>query len=181
MADCGTRNQSMNLSELSSGMDRDPDEQQHIVAEMTEIIKHDPSNALAYFRRGNAWSNLHDYAQAGHDLDTAIELEPGNAMAYNNRGIASLCSGDAAAAIVDLSGMLRRRPAHARQGSPRRPLLPSVRHDRLPQLGRGECGDALDRPMVGGIDIARQYGPLDAEGRHLGRRITHPCSFAWHP
>ena len=47
----------MNLSEPYSGMDRDPDEQQYIVAEMTEIIKHDPTNAQAYFRRGNAWSN----------------------------------------------------------------------------------------------------------------------------
>ena len=92
----------MDLSELYSGMDRDPDEQQYIVAEMTEILKHDPTNAQAYFRRGNAWSNLHDYAQARHDLDRAIALEPGNAMAYNNRGIASLCSGDAEAAIVDL-------------------------------------------------------------------------------
>ena len=81
----------MSLSEPYSGMDRDPDEQQYIVAEMTEIIEHDPSNAPAYFRRGNALSNLHHYVQARHDLDRVIMLEPGNAMAYNNRGIASLC------------------------------------------------------------------------------------------
>ena len=31
----------MNLSDLYSGMDRDPDEQQYIVAEMTAILKHD--------------------------------------------------------------------------------------------------------------------------------------------
>ena len=80
----------MHLGEPSSGMERDPDEQQYIVAEMTEILKHDPTNAQAYFRRGNAWSNLHDYAQARRDLDRAIELEPGNALAYNNRGIAAL-------------------------------------------------------------------------------------------
>ena len=102
----------MDLSELYSGMDRDPDEQQYIVAEMTEILKHDPTNAQAYFRRGNAWSNLHDYAQARHDLDRAIELEPGNAMAYNNRGIAALCSGDAEAAIVDLCRAIALDPAY---------------------------------------------------------------------
>ena len=83
------------MSEPYSGMDRDPDEQQYIVAEMTAIITHDPTNAQAYFRRGNAWSNLHNYTQAKDDLDQAIALEPGNALAYNNRGIASLCTGDA--------------------------------------------------------------------------------------
>ena len=55
----------MNLSDLySSGMDRDPDEQQYIVAEMTELLQHDPTNAQAYFRRGNAWSNLRYAGQA---------------------------------------------------------------------------------------------------------------------
>ena len=34
----------MNLSDLYSGMDRDPDEQQYIVAEMTELLQHDPTN-----------------------------------------------------------------------------------------------------------------------------------------
>src|SRR5262249_51432855 len=110
--DSWARNHSMDLSDLYSGMDRDPDEQQYIVAEMTEIIKHDPTNAQAYFRRGNALSNLHDYAQAKHDLDRAIELAPGNALAYNNRGIASLCSGDAAAAIVDLCHAIALDPAY---------------------------------------------------------------------
>ena len=102
----------MNLGEPYSSMDRDPDEQQYIVAEMTEIIKHDPTNAQAYFRRGNAWSNLYHYAQAKHDLDRAIELEPGNALAYNNRGIASLCTGDPEAAIDDLCRAIALDPAY---------------------------------------------------------------------
>ena len=57
----------MYLSELYSGMDRDPDEQQHIVEEMTALIAHDPTNAQAYFRRGNALSNLRRYASARQD------------------------------------------------------------------------------------------------------------------
>jgi hypothetical protein len=39
----------MDLSDLYSGMDRDPDEQQYIVAEMTAILQRDPTNAQAYF------------------------------------------------------------------------------------------------------------------------------------
>src|SRR3989442_14552721 len=96
------RNPDMHHSDPSSGLDRDPDEQRHIVAAMTALITRDPTNAQAYFRRGNAWSNLRDYARAKDDLDRAIALEPGNALAYNNRGIASLCTGNAAAAIGDL-------------------------------------------------------------------------------
>ena len=62
-----------------------------------------------------------------------------------------------ASEIGNLSGMLRRISAHAGQGAPRRPPLARVRHDRLPQLGRGESGDAFDRPlMVGGLDIVKQ-------------------------
>src|SRR2546421_13026739 len=106
----------MSLSEPYSGMARDPDEQQYIVAEMTEIIKRDPTNAQAYCRRGNAWSNLRHYVQAKHDLDRAIELEPGNALAYNNRGIASLCTGDPEPAIDDLCRAIALDPA-SRHGS----------------------------------------------------------------
>src|SRR5499427_6453801 len=102
----------MDLSEPYSGMDRDPDEQRHIVAAMSDIIDRDPTNAQAYFRRGNAGSNLHDYAQAKLDLDRVIELEPENAMAYNNRGIAFLCTGDAAAAIDDLCRAIALDPAY---------------------------------------------------------------------
>ena len=83
--------------------------------------------------------------------------------------------------VGNLSGMLRRIPTHAGQGSPRRPLLSSVRYYWLLQLCRGECGDAFDCPLVGGVDIAKQHGTLNAEGRHLGRRIAQPCAFPWHP
>ena len=100
----------MNLNEPYSDMDRDPDEQQYIVAEMSALITHDPTNAQAYFRRGNALSNLHPYTQARHELDRVIALEPGNALAYN-RGIASLCNGDAAAAIGDLCRAIALDPA----------------------------------------------------------------------
>lgn len=67
-------------------MYRDPYEQQQIVAEMTAAIERDPSNPQAYFRRGNAFSNLGQYEQAKIDMDQVIELEPLNAMVYNNRG-----------------------------------------------------------------------------------------------
>ena len=44
----------MDLSDLYSSMDRDPDEQPYIAAEMTGLLKHNPVNAQVYFHRGNA-------------------------------------------------------------------------------------------------------------------------------
>ena len=73
MADCCTRTTSRDLSDFDSGIDRAPEEPQSIVAERTKIIKHDPTNAQADFRRGHAEANLHGYAQAQHDLDRASE------------------------------------------------------------------------------------------------------------
>ena len=102
----------MHLGEPYSGMERDPDEQQHIVEEMTALIAQDPSNAQAYFRRGNALSNLRHYALARQDLARVIALEPGNALAYNNRGIAALCTGNAAAAIADLCQAIALDPTY---------------------------------------------------------------------
>ena len=65
-----------------------------VVAETTEAIERDPSDAQAYFRRGNAYSNAGDYARAIEDMSRVIELDPESSMAHNNRGVAYLCTGD---------------------------------------------------------------------------------------
>jgi tetratricopeptide (TPR) repeat protein len=91
----------MELSDFYSNLERDPDEQRYIVEEMTARLDQAPDDVHAYFRRGNALSNLHDYTQAQRDFDQVLVMQPTNAMAYNNRGITFLCTGDAAAALED--------------------------------------------------------------------------------
>jgi tetratricopeptide (TPR) repeat protein len=44
-----------------------------LLVELTWAIEQDPSNAQAYFRRGNAYSNLGDYDRALEDLTRASE------------------------------------------------------------------------------------------------------------
>ena len=73
---------------LTGGSPRDPESLRKIVEEMTEAIARDPNDAQAYFRRGNAYSNLREYENTKADMDRAIALDPTNSMAFNNRGIA---------------------------------------------------------------------------------------------
>src|SRR5262249_12026913 len=132
------------------------------------------------------------------DGSTSTSTERGGSR--DARGALSLCAAGLLAAILtcllrsatpavaahhatqvgDLTRMLRRISTHARQGPPRWPPLPGVRQYWLLQLGRGECSDALYCPLVGSLDIAKQYGPLDAEGSHLRRRIAHAGAFVGH-
>lgn len=58
-------------------------------------------DAEAYFRRGNAYSNLGDYRQAIRDLTRAVSLDPRFGLAYRHRGIAYWMSGDSESSFQD--------------------------------------------------------------------------------
>ena len=85
---------------------------ERIVTEATEAIEREPSDRRAYFRRGNSYSNMGQYAEAKADFDQVIEMEPGNAMAHNNRGVALLCSGDPRGAIRDTTRAIALDPGY---------------------------------------------------------------------
>ena len=81
----------------------DPD---RAIADNDAAIRSDPQNAMAYFRRGNAWYEKKDYDRAIADYDAVIRIEPGKASAYGNRGAARLAQGDYAQAIADATRAL---------------------------------------------------------------------------
>lgn len=58
-----------------------------IIQHLTERLRDEPDNRLAYFLRGNANLDYGDFRSAVDDYDRAIKLQP-DAVAYNNRGIA---------------------------------------------------------------------------------------------
>ncbi len=62
-----------------------------------------PDNALAYYFRGNAYSDLGNYKRAVDDYNKAIEINPGFAKAYNNRGNAYSDLGNYQRAVDDYS------------------------------------------------------------------------------
>ena len=72
-----------------------PADLQSVINQMTAVISHSPNDPDAYFRRGNAHSNLAQYPQARDDLQIAIRLDPTNPLAHNNNlGVANLCLGN---------------------------------------------------------------------------------------
>ena len=48
-------------------------------------VKNNPKSEVAYYNRGNAYSDLKNYSQAIEDYTQAIKLNPNYASAYNNR------------------------------------------------------------------------------------------------
>ena len=75
-----------------------------MIQELSSAIARDPTDVRARFRRGNAYSNLGEYARAIEDMDRVLELEPDDRLARNNRGMAYLCIGECEVAT---------RPSHA--------------------------------------------------------------------
>ena len=64
----------------------------------------------AYFRRGNAHSNLAHYPQARDDMQKVIELDPTNALAHNNLGVANLCLGNFDKAVQNTTDAIHLDP-----------------------------------------------------------------------
>ena len=78
-----------------------------------EVIRRDPSDAVAYNNRGNVYSTKRQYDRAIRDFDEAIRLKPGYALAYYNRGLAHGNKRQFDRAIQDYSETIRLNPRFA--------------------------------------------------------------------
>ena len=72
------------------------------IARYTDAIALDPTIALIYLGRGQAYAGKQDYAVALADFNRAIELDPDRSVAFLERGRAYLAITDFAAAEADL-------------------------------------------------------------------------------
>jgi len=63
-----------------------------------------------YLKRGEDYSDAHQYDRAIADYTTALELKPDYAEAYNNRGFAYYLKGDFDQAIKDYTRAIELRP-----------------------------------------------------------------------
>lgn len=72
---------------LRSGIERvEKLEFERAIADFDEAVKLDPTNALAYQWRGQAWSKKSEHDKAIADFTEAIKLDPTNAWPYGARG-----------------------------------------------------------------------------------------------
>jgi tetratricopeptide (TPR) repeat protein len=80
------------------------------IADFTEAIRLDPTNAEAYKGRGDAKEANGDDGGAISDYDRVIQLEPTNADAYKDRGEAKQAKGDNDGAIADSNRAIELNP-----------------------------------------------------------------------
>ena len=98
------------------------------VAILTQIIKNDPTNAVAYLNRGSAQATLGELSFALNDYSTALRLAPDMveawydfALAYCNRGVSQVEIGRYDDAIADYAIAIGEEPdltyCHANRGN----------------------------------------------------------------
>jgi Flp pilus assembly protein TadD len=84
------------------------------VADDTEALRLDPSNARLYEDRGRFRSKLGDDAGALADLGQALQLDPSAPLTYIERGISRYRTGDYQGAVEDLTQALERNPTDSK-------------------------------------------------------------------
>ena len=84
------------------------------IAEFNQAIRINPQYALAYFRRGIAYSRKGDYARAIADFDRALQLSPDDSpnrpLIHFERGMAYYRTEDFNRAVTDLEAAVRINP-----------------------------------------------------------------------
>lgn len=83
------------------------------IADYDKAIKLDPSNANAYYERGDAHAEIGEYGRAIADYSKAIELDPRHALAYFNRAYAYGEIGEYNKSIADYSKAIELNPSDA--------------------------------------------------------------------
>jgi tetratricopeptide (TPR) repeat protein len=80
------------------------------ISEYSRRIAQDPSDRIAYYKRGQLYAIKRAYAQAVTDFDQAIRLNVRDAEAYNNRCWTRAATGDLTNALTDCNEALRLKP-----------------------------------------------------------------------
>lgn len=80
------------------------------ISEYGRRIRRDPSDRIAYYKRGQLYAIKGAYALSVTDFDQAIRLNVRDAEAYNNRCWTRAATGDLNDALVDCNEALRLKP-----------------------------------------------------------------------
>jgi Tol biopolymer transport system component/Tfp pilus assembly protein PilF len=82
------------------------------IRELDREIERKPSNAAAYYRRGQRYAQIGDFTRAIADFGEAIRLNPKDHEAFNNRCWARANVGDLQLALRDCNAALRLAPRY---------------------------------------------------------------------
>jgi tetratricopeptide (TPR) repeat protein len=88
-------------------------ERDKVIMELDELISRNPRDADAFYRRGQAWAQRHEYALASEDFGEAIRINPNDAESLNNRCFTRAVLGQLEAALSDCNEAVRLRPKYA--------------------------------------------------------------------
>jgi tetratricopeptide (TPR) repeat protein len=83
------------------------------IQNLTEFIRSEPKEPIAWVMRGWVRARTHDYDQALLDFTEALRLAPNNAGVYLHRGLAYYQKSDYDRAILDFTAALRLNPQEA--------------------------------------------------------------------
>jgi TolA-binding protein len=82
------------------------------IRDLDKKIQANPSDAAAYYKRGQLYAQYGDFRQATRDFDDVIRLSPRDAEAFNNRCWARAMLGELQPALRDCDQALEIRPRY---------------------------------------------------------------------
>lgn len=83
------------------------------IQKLNAKLQQSPTDAVAFYNRGQLYAKNGDFSRAIADFDQAIRLDPSDAAAFNNRCWTRGASGDLDLALQDCNDALRLRPDFA--------------------------------------------------------------------
>lgn len=126
------------------------------IADFTDAIRLDPSDADMFRNRGSAYDDAEQYDRALADYDQSIKLDPSSASSFVNRGVTHANKGDDDRAIRDFDEAIRL--------DPKRGLTYYSRTLAQERLGR------LDQALAD-IDEAFRLEPGDTDVQAVRKRV----------
>lgn len=83
------------------------------IKDLDTYIRNNPADAAAYYRRGQLYAKIGEFARSITDFDDALKFNPKDAEALNNRCWARAMVGEAQSALQDCNEALELRPDYA--------------------------------------------------------------------
>ncbi len=83
------------------------------IKDLDRKLQNNPSDAAAFYRRGQLYAKIADFSHAIKDFDEALRLHPKDAEALNNRCWARAMVGDVQTALNDCNEALQILPRYA--------------------------------------------------------------------